>query len=140
MSEHTLLILLSAAFALTTVGLLIGGAVSFVRARRFLRGAAQTVGVVVANATARNSDDGVTYVPVVSFAAKNEPRSLIGKTATDPPVYTIGDRVTVCFSPENPSDAKIYSVWEIYHNALLFLFFDAAAFITAAVLYYAARH
>lgn len=138
MKEHTLLILLSGAFALATIGLLVGVALSFVRARRFLRVAAQVAGVVVANATARSDDDGETYVPVVAFAAQNEQRSLVGKTATNPPVYTVGDRVTVCYSPENPNDARIYSVWEIYHSVWLFLIFDAMAFVFAAVLYLAA--
>jgi hypothetical protein len=140
MSENSILILLCAAFALTAIGLLIGCISSFLKASAFLRRALLTDGVVVQNALAKNSDDGETYLPVVLFATQNGQRTLTGKTATNPPVYSVGERVGVCFAPENPNDARIYSLWEIYHNAWLFLLFDAAAFITAFVLYYAAHH
>ena len=141
MSENLILLMLCAAFLIAAIGLFFGGALGFIHARKFLGGAAKTSGVIVENAISKNSDDGTAYVPIVSFAAENGNRyTLTGKTATCPPIYDVGERVTVCYAPEHPENAKIYSVWEIYHNAFLFLFFVAAAFIAAAMLYYAAHH
>jgi hypothetical protein len=140
MNEQLILILLSVAFAVTAIGLFFGGVLSFVRARAFLRGAARTDGVVIENALAKNSDGGATYVPVVEFSAGERGHRITGRTGTNPPSYEIGERVEVCFSPWRPSEAKIHSYLEIYSSVLLFSIFDAAALVTAAVLYYAAGH
>ena len=140
MSENSFLILLCAAFGATAIGLFGGSVLSFVNARNFLRRAKRTEGVVIENALAENSDGGAKYLPIVFFQTGNAQHTLAGRTATNPPLYRVGDRVIVCFSPENPNNAKIYSQWEIYHNVWLFLLFDAAAFVAALVLYYAAHH
>lgn len=140
MNENSILILLCAAFGLTAIGLFACGVLSFLKAQAFLRRASKAVGVVVENATAKNSDDGTTYVPVVLFQSNNFRHTVTGRTATNPPIYCVGEHVPVCFLPENPQNAKIYSLWEIYHNVWLFLIFDAAAFVVATVLYYAASH
>ena len=72
MNEQMLLILLSVAFALTTIGLFLGGVLSFIRARAFLNGTARTNGVVIENAVAKGSDfDAAAFITaaVLYYAA-----------------------------------------------------------------------
>lgn len=75
----------------------------------------RATGVVVAFhrlgiATAQHTP---TYAPVVQFTtASGEPKRFTSNVATNPPRFSIGQRVSVAYDPANPSHATIDSFFD----------------------------
>ena len=128
-----------AALSLIAFGLLCRAVLSVVKARVFLQHAEKTKGIVTGFAQGKDSKGGATYLPIVSFfLAGNRRHQPIGTIGANPPAYRIGNKVTVCYLPKRPHDAKIYSFFDIYSTALLNLIFSTVALVTTVVVYLAA--
>ena len=65
-----------------------------------------TEGIVV-EMDASTTDGSTTYSPIIEFEANGETHSFKGNISSNPPQYSIGDRVDVRFDPGNPNTAQI---------------------------------
>lgn len=132
MKNETFLVV--AILSLAAVGFFAGALFCCLKTRSFLRAARRTEGVVVANAAARNSDGGETFVPIVQFATAGDARvEIAGRVASNPPAYRIGERVRVAYLPKRPHDARILTFFNLYWLPLMFLIFAAATAFAAMI-------
>ncbi|MBI5945986.1 MAG: DUF3592 domain-containing protein [Chloroflexi bacterium] len=53
------------------------------------------------------SDGTTTYTPIVEFQVNGQTYSFKGGISSNPPKYSVGDRVEVRFDPDNPETAQI---------------------------------
>jgi hypothetical protein len=97
------------------------GLFSWERTRRFLKGAMETDGTVVAMVRLSDSD-GVTYAPVVGFIDQDGEywKSNPG-VGSSPAGFKVGDRVRVLYERSNPRAARIHSFFQVWGLALILL-------------------
>ena len=83
---------------------------------------ARTAGVVTALSSSR-SGDGVTYYPLVRYSDGAGRRAVFrDSTGTNPPLYRVGDAVTVLYLPGQPDSAVIdRGLWNWLPSAILYL-------------------
>lgn len=80
---------------------------------RFAERAARAPGEVVELVTSRGSKGGTLYSPIVRWQPlEGEPRTLRSRTASSPAAFTVGERVTVLYDPEDPGEARIQAFSE----------------------------
>lgn len=111
---------IAALFILVGMGLLIGAFLSYDDTNSFLEGAIRADGVIVKNLERKDVDTkshrkSVTYFPVIHFVTPKGERiefnSLVG---SNPPRYSVGQRISVLYLPDNPYEARIndsFSIW-----------------------------
>ena len=107
--------------------LLFFGQHQYGKTKRFLEQAARTTGLVVELAPSETSDD-VTYAPVVEFEQEGRKYRFKDSVGSNPPSHSIGDVVTVLYSPANPAESRIdHDIW----NRLLPLLIGGAGALMA---------
>lgn len=76
----------------------------------FLESAHRSQGEVV-SLNSKSSDDGYVYYPVVRYAPSGSSNTISfeHETGSNPPSYSVGERVEVLYHPEDPSHAIIDS-------------------------------
>jgi hypothetical protein len=114
----------------------VAGSVFWVGRRlAFVERASPAEGRVVELA-ANHSHDGTTWAPVVEFTPlhASTPVRFRDSFASNPPMWSVGDHVSVLYNPLNPSDALIHrGAWTYLiplFPAALGLFFGLCAFAT----------
>lgn len=85
----------------------------------FMEGAQQAEGVVI-DLQASSSDGSTVYSPVVRFEPQSGAQVVFtGSVRSSPPAYSLGEPVKVYYRPENPADAMINSVMELWFGPIL---------------------
>lgn len=111
-----------ALFILVGMGLLVGAFLSYDNTNSFLEKAIRADGVIVKNLERKDVDvdteshrKSVTYFPVIHFVTPKGERiefnSLVG---SNPPRYSVGQKISVLYFPDNPYEARIndsFSIW-----------------------------
>ena len=82
----------------------------------FLHRAVATTGTVIGlRAFSELENHGVTYAPVFLFSEANGTRHTIDSHASsNPPGFSIGQKVPVLYEPDRPTHAKIDSHWQLW--------------------------
>ncbi len=88
-----------------------------------------TEGIVV-EMDASTTDGSTTYSPIIEFEANSETHSFKGNISSNPPQYSIGDRVDVRFDPGNPDTAQIDNSSERWLTPLILI----PAMLIAAII------
>ncbi|MBK8418621.1 DUF3592 domain-containing protein [Candidatus Villigracilis saccharophilus] len=88
-----------------------------------------TEGIVV-EMDASTTDGSTTYSPIIEFEANGETHSFKGNISSNPPQYSIGDRVDVRFDPGNPNTAQIDKSSERWLTPILLI----PAMLIAAII------
>ena len=103
-------------FTLVGAGLLVGAFFAFNSTRTFLVDAVEAQGSVISMIRSRSSSDSsYTYRPVVRFITRNGERvEFTSGIGSSPPAYSVGEKVTVLYSPRRPNRAKINSFFELW--------------------------
>jgi hypothetical protein len=84
--------------------------------RTFLERAETAEGVVVALSPPRG-----TSRAVVRFQPPGEPpREILSKVASSPPAYEVGERVTVFYDPQDPDEARLGGMLDLWFLPALF--------------------
>lgn len=93
--------------------LLAGGAFAWLHTRRFVAESVRGFGEVVG--LQEHNDDGVTYSPVIRFSGPGgRPVEFTETTSSNPPGYSVGDRVAILYRPHDPKRARVASPWRLY--------------------------
>lgn len=86
--------------------LLVGAGISYKNTDEFLATAESASGSVAALLNNNGS-----YTPVIKYVDREgRPFELISSISSNPPVYSVGDRVEVLYSADAPADAKIAGI------------------------------
>ena len=106
-------------FILVGLGLFAGSIYSLQQTNEFLTSAIQAEGTVI-ELIPRRSDNSTTYAPKVSFlSASQQPYTFTSSSSSSPAAYSRGEKVSVLYAPNNPSDAKIDSFFSLWGVALI---------------------
>jgi hypothetical protein len=68
----------------------------------------------------RRLDEKPSFAPVVQYQVGGQTYRIRGKVSSETPGYSVGESVTVLYSPDNPSDGKINSFAENWLLPLVF--------------------
>ena len=105
-------------FTIIGAGMLIGAYFLYKSTSTFLEDAVSTEGTVIELLRVySDSDSGtsITYKPVVEFLDKNgSDFEFTSSSSSNPPSYSIGEKVEVLYNPTSPNKAKIkgfFSLW-----------------------------
>ncbi len=126
-------------FSLIGLGMLFGAFLLFNGTNSFLSEATRAEGTVVDLVRSRSSDS-TTYAPVVTFMnQQGQDIEFVSSVSSNPPSYSIGEKVTVLYRPGEPQNAKIdgfFSLWfgVIILGALGSIFFLIGAGIIITTL------
>ncbi|MCY1401675.1 hypothetical protein D9M71_167980 [compost metagenome] len=122
-------------FSLVGVVLLIGGAIAYKSSEEFLLEAVSTPGTVVALVKSRSSDS-ITYQPVVEFVG-NDGKSFdfTSSSGSNPPSYSVGEKVEVLYPPANPQDAKINSFFDLWGGAVVMAVMGGIFFLIGGLIF-----
>lgn len=108
----------------------------FIETMVFLRASLKASGTVVNLATARNSDGHTMYLPVIEFKTAGGANVRFNSTvASQPPAYSIGEKVEIRFLRKNPQAAKINSFWEIWMVTLVVGAIGVVCLIAALLIF-----
>jgi hypothetical protein len=100
------------------VGLLVVGAVAFVRTAQFVAEAERATGTVIYLSGETDSEGDVLYHPVVSFTTSEaETVQFVSAVGSSPPSAEPGDRVDVLYDPDDPYDAKLSGFFDLWFSS-----------------------
>lgn len=72
------------------------------------------------------TDTGKSYAPIVEFRpASGTPARFTSQLGSNPPAFSVGERVRVRYDPANPQDARIDQYWQIWFLPTAFGAFGA---------------
>ena len=77
--------------------------------------------------------------PVVRYAVDGKPFEITGWMSTSPPAYSVGEKVTVLYNPENPADGRIDSFVERWLFPVVFGGVGALLLVIGVVIWLATR-
>lgn len=84
--------------------------------------------------TIDKSGKSATYKPVIEFYDHKGIRiEFASFEGSNPPKYTVGDKVEVLFNPENPIDAKINSFFSIWGGVLIMSIVGIVFFVIGCI-------
>ena len=100
-------------FVALGAGLLLGAAFAWLHTRRFVAGAVPAFGEVVG--LYEHTDDGVSYSPVIRFSGPGgRAVEFTDNVASNPPGYSVGDRVKILYDPDRPRRARVATTFRLY--------------------------
>ena len=138
-SVHTTAIV----FLLIGAALLALSAWYFVRRRAFLQESASATGTVVdLNVIRSESTDDDNRVTVDYFShprvtyrdANGREMTFASSVGSSPPKYKVGDKVSVRYHPQRPTEAEIDSFWEIWLPTVAFGACGSVCFVIGAAV------
>lgn len=98
----------------------------------FLDSSVETQGTVIKLIQRRG---GSVYHPVVQYYdSAGVKRVLLSSTGSNPPRFSINERVTIAYAPGNPSDAKIKAFSGLWLTTVVTGLLGSAAFMAALFL------
>ena len=112
-----------------------GALFTWLNTRRFVAESVPAIGEVV-GLLERDGDD-VTFAPVIRFPGPGgRPYEFTETTSSNPPGYSVGDRVKVLYHGQDPRRARVASPFRLYLLEMVFgglgaIFFVVGLLITA---------
>lgn len=98
---------------------LVAALLSWLHTRRFVAESVPALGEVV-GLSERDGDD-VTYAPVIRFRGPGgRPFEFTETTSSNPPGYSVGDRVEILYHSQDPRQARVASPFRLYLLAMIF--------------------
>lgn len=115
---------ISGLFSTLGVGMLVGSFFIFSNTSRFIAGALETEGKVIALDRSRSSSSSgsssTTYRPVVEFTSGTGKRfEFTSSVGTSPPSHRVGESVTVLYNPADPYSARIKSFTQLWFGFII---------------------
>ena len=127
-TEH-LLTIIAACFALLGIVITPVGLIWWQHVRSFVQTAEKTEGTVI-----ELVKEGKTYRPIVEYADHmGQRQELRSRTGTNPPSYSVGDKVQILYDRNDPDSVKINHWLTLYIFPFLCLF-TAFDFIAMAII------
>ena len=80
---------------------------------RFYSTGVKVEGTVVRLAESSDSD-GVSYSPVFSYTVNGQQYEYESVNSSNPPDYSVGDKVILLYDPAKPERARQNSIWELW--------------------------
>lgn len=113
--------IISGVFSAVGLGMLVGSVFIFSNTSRFIAGATEAQGTVIALDRSRSSSgSGSTYRPVVEFTSATGKRiEFTGGVGSNPPSHRVGEPVTVLYRPADPYSARIKSFFQLWFGFLI---------------------
>ena len=105
--------------ALALLFLVIGGWYGY-NSYQLVRGGGQVLGEVV-DMEASDSDGSTVYSPVVEYVVDGETYRFEGGSASSPPAYHVGQKVTILYDRADPNHAQINNFSELWLLPVIFL-------------------
>lgn len=115
--------------------LLLGGILLLVaiwqyqRSKQLVLTGIRTQAIVIENVAVR-MDDGISYKPRLEFVDfSNTKQYFDTRIRSNPPQYSIGEKVNIIYEKENPENAKIIGYWNLYLATIILLVFASPLII-----------
>ncbi len=86
--------------------------------RNFLATASTTTGVVT-DLRLSSSSRSTTYYPVVRYTAEGAAHTIIGRGGSNPPAYSIGEKVKVIYPPGEPQAGRLNNFMDLWMLPLI---------------------
>ena len=101
--------------------LLLGAFSAYTSVNAFMENAIKTQGVVTDLVRSRSTNNtSYYYAPVVKFMTQQgQIIEFVSSTSSSPASYSIGEKVSVLYSPDKPQDAKIDDFFSLWGAALV---------------------
>lgn len=126
-------------FLLIGIGLLTGAYFMYHSTSEFVRVASKAQGTVVQLARSRSSDS-TTYAPVVRYRTEGGREvEFVSNVSSDPPAYSVGEKVEVLYRPEQPEKGEINSIFQLWFGPMLLGGLGSAFFVIGTVVVLASR-
>ena len=94
--------------------LIVAGIIGAVNEWHFIRTAHRAEGTVV-EMIERRGEHGVTYAPVYTFKVQTgQVQKVHSRSSSYPPVYQVGDKITVLYRSSSPRDAQILRFFDMW--------------------------
>ena len=112
-------------FFVVGLGLLIGSYFTYRHTRRFLETAIPVPGVVVENvyresSSSSNHGPSWSYYPHVHFQTTDgHDIDFVSNTGSSPPSYSVNERVTVLYDPQQPEKASLNSFGSLWASTII---------------------
>ena len=114
--------------------LLLGAVVSYHNADRFLESADSATGFVVSLEEQRG-DGAISYRPVVAFIDTNERMvHFTSRVGSSPAAYAIGEQVRVLYPANQPEDARINDLFELWGGSIIMAIIGAPFFLVGLLM------
>ena len=114
--EHVWTGLIFAAFG---AAFLVAALLAYLHTRRFVAESVPALGEVIG--LRKHDGDGVTYSPIIRFPGPGGRLfEFTETTSSNPPGYSVGDRVEIRYHSQNPKRARVASPFRLYLLASIF--------------------
>jgi len=130
-----LIMLCVGSILLAVAGFLTWRISGFIERSQVAQGTVTALDPVTSNRSDSDSGAKVTYAPVFTFVTGNgKTVSVTSHSSSNPPEFALAEPVTVLYTPSDPEDARIDTVWQLWGVPLLvggiglFLFVVAGIF------------
>ncbi len=88
--------------------------------QQFLKVSVKAVGTVVEMKSVRDSDDDLTYKPVITYKDRTGlEHTFTSSTSSNPPSYSVGDKVELLYDPQKPEQPSINTWIDLYIGVLV---------------------
>lgn len=113
-------------FAAVGVLLLLGSGSWALEKFRFIETATHAEGEVIDLERIRSSDNSVTWAPVVQFTTlQGETFQIQSSSSSNPPLYAVGEKIEVLYSPDSPHDAEMDGFFSLWGGILIMVIIGA---------------
>jgi len=68
-----------------------------------------------------SGDDGNTYKPVFEYKRGNSTQIFKSSVSSNPPSYSVGEKVKVVYNPREIDEVKVISYWGLYRATVILL-------------------
>ncbi|NQX81227.1 MAG: DUF3592 domain-containing protein [Flavobacteriaceae bacterium] len=110
-------------FAIIGVGMLIGAFFLYKNTSQFIEKSIETQGIVVElleSYSSGSSDNDIMSKPLVEFTDTNGTQiEFLSSTSSNPPSYSVNEKVEVIYIPESPNKARIKSFFSLWGGATI---------------------
>jgi len=130
-------------FTIIGAGMLIGAFFMYKDTNEFIANSIETKGTVVQlleSRSSKSSNKSIMYTPVVQFInTKGKQMEFSSSTSSNPPKYSINEKVVVIYIPESPNKAKIKSFFDLWGVIIIPGIFGLVFFIIGGRIIIATR-
>ncbi|WP_341522091.1 DUF3592 domain-containing protein [Pseudomonas sp. G.S.17] len=106
-------------FTASGVAMLLGAVMAYNSSTAFLENAVSVEGTVI-DLDSQRSQDSITFKPVVQFVTEDgQTVEFTSSAGTNPPSYSVGEKVEVLYAPEDPQGAKLSGFFELWGSVLI---------------------
>lgn len=123
-------------FVIVGFGMLIGCFFTYKKTNEFLKTSIEANGTVVELLeTKSENSSSITYKPEVQFKDKcGNLIQFVSSTSSNPPSYSIGEKVEVLYNPESSNDAKIKSFFSLWGGTIILGILGAVFLIVVGII------